>query len=164
VPGKRGVYTSLRARDLSIPTGSRNSSLNRWGDDQTGKLESKLRDAVAGMLVHAEASYRSSREHQHRWRIERRADLLEELYLAQLKAERDRLEKEKQERVHRRLGETEAFRKAETIRAYVASARERASGLCSRDVAAWATGALGVASSIDPLTDGAFLVVIPQEG
>lgn len=152
---------------LAIPTGGRNPPQTRWSDDQTGKLESKLRDAVAGMLVHAEASFRSSREHQHRWRIERRADRLEELYLARLKAEqakRDRLEKEKQERVHRLLGEAEAFRKAEAIRAYVASAQERASGLCTRDVAAWTTWALGVASSIDPLIDGAFLLGIPEEG
>lgn len=132
----------------------------RWGDDKTGKLETKLRNAVAEVLVHAEASYRSTCEHRHKWRIERRADRLNEIYLARLKteqAERDRIERLKQERIARLLGEAEAFQKAETIRAYVARARNRTSANSSDDVERWAEWALHVAASINPVQSGAFL-------
>jgi len=132
----------------------------RWGDDKTGKLETKLQSAVAEVLVHAEASYRSTCEHRYKWRIERRADRLNEIHLARLKteqAERDRIERLKQERIARLLGEAEAFQKAETIRGYVASARNRASAHASDEVATWAEWALDVAASIDPVQNGAFL-------
>jgi hypothetical protein len=127
----------------------------------------RLRSAVAEILVHAEASYRSTCEHRHKWRIERGADRLNEIYLARLKAEqaeRDRIERLKQERIARLLGEAEAVQKAETIRAYVASARNRASTYASDDVTTWAAWALDVAASIDPVESGAFLVDIEQDG
>lgn len=151
---------------LAIPSGHGAAPAIRWGDDETGKLDTKLRDAVAEILVHAEASYRSTCEHRHKWRIERRADRLNEIYLARLKAEqaeRDRIERLKQECIARLLGEAEAFRQAETIRAYVASACDRASAHASDDVTTWAAWALDVAASIDPVESGAFLVDIKQD-
>lgn len=145
---------------LTIPSGRGAVSSIRWGDDETGKLESKLRDAIAEIFVHAEASYRSTCEHQHRWRIERRADRLNEIYLARLRAdqaERERLERQKQDRVVRLLGEAEAFQQAETIRAYAASVRDRPSSHASDEVANWVAWALDVAAGIDPVQSGAFL-------
>lgn len=145
---------------LAIASGHGVPPTIRWGDDETGKLETKLRDVVAEVLVHAEASYRSACEQRHKWRIERRADRLNEIHLARLKAEqaeRDRIEGLKQERITRLLNEAEAFQKAEIIRAYVASARNRASDRASDDVATWADWALEVAASIDPVESGAFL-------
>lgn len=145
---------------LAIPSGHGATLAMRWGDDETGKLESKLRDAIAEVFVHAEASYRSTCEHRHRWRIERRADRLNEIYLARLEAEqaeRDRLERLKQDRIARLLGEAEAFQKAETIRAYVATVRDRPSSHANDEVANWAAWALDVAASIDPVQSGAFL-------
>nr|AGU10189.1 hypothetical protein [uncultured organism] len=90
-----------------------------------------------------------------------RADRLKEIYNARLnaeQAERDRNERLRQERVSRLLDEAEAFRKAETIRAYVAVARDRASDQEERAIAAWADWALDVAASIDPVASGAFLL------
>lgn len=145
---------------LAIPSGRDAASSIRWGDDETGKLESKLRDAIAEIFVHAEASYRSTCEHRHYWRIERRADRLNEIYLARLRAEqveRERLERQKQDRVARLLGEAEAFQKAETIRAYVATVRIRPSSHASDEVADWVAWALDVAASIDPVQSGAFV-------
>jgi hypothetical protein len=146
---------------LAISSGHGSAPSIRWGDDKTGKLETKLHEAVAEIFVHAEANYRSMCEHQHEWRIERRADRLNEIHLARLKAEqaeRDRIERLKQERIARLLGEAEALQKAETIRAYVASARDRASAHASEEVVTWAQWALDVASSIDPVESGAFLI------
>lgn len=145
---------------LAIPSGHGAAPVIRWGDDETGKLESKLRSAVAEIFVHAEASYRSTCEHRHRWRIESRADRLNEIYKARLKAEqaeRERLERVKQDRVARLLGEAEAFQKAEIIRAYVATVRDRPSSQTTDEVANWAAWALDVAASIDPVQSGAFL-------
>lgn len=80
---------------LFIAIGSPHSASRiQWRDDGDGKLETKLRDIVAEVLVHAEASYRSTCENLHKWRIERRANRLEELYVSRLKAEqaeRDRI-------------------------------------------------------------------------
>lgn len=107
---------------LVIPTSHGAAPSMRWGDDETGKLETKLRDAVVGILVHAEASYRSTCEHRYRWRIERRADRLNEIYVARMKhekAERERVEQIKQARITRLLQEADSFQKAETIRTYV---------------------------------------------
>lgn len=146
---------------LAIPSNHGGASSIQWGDDKIGKLETKLRDAVAEILVHAEASYRSTCEHRHQWRIERRADRLKEIHLARLKAEqaeRDRIERLKQERVTRLLDEAAAFQKAETIRAYVASARDRVSAHASDEVATWAQWALDVSASIDPVGNGTFLL------
>lgn len=145
---------------LAISQGHDGAPAIRWGDDTSGKLDTKLRDAVAGILVHAEASYRSTCEHRHEWRIERRANRLSEIHQARLKAEqaeRDRIERLKQERIERLLGQAEAFRKAAAIRAYVAEARDRAGADARDDVAAWAEWALGVAAGIDPVQTGAFL-------
>lgn len=146
---------------LAISSGHGAVPSIRWGDDTTGKLETKLRDAVAEVLVHAEARYRSTCEHRHQWRIERRANRLNEIHLARLKAEqaeRDRIERLKQERIARLLSEAEAFQKAEAIRAYVTSARHRAGAHASDEVATWAQWALDVASNIDPVESGAFLL------
>jgi len=151
---------------LAIASGHGSTPSIRWGDEKTDKLETKLRDAVAEILVHAEASYRSTCEHRHRWRIERCADRLNEIHLARLKAdqaERDRIERIKQERIARLLNEAEAFQKAETIRAYVASARNRASAHASDEVAIWAQWALDVASSLDPVESGAFLIKLAED-
>lgn len=151
---------------LAVSSGHGSAPSIRWGDDKNDKLETKLRDAVADILVHAEASYRSTCEHRHRWRIERRADRLNEIHLARLKAEqaeRDRIERLKQERIARLLNEAEAFQKAETIRAYVASAGNRASAHASDEVATWAQWALDVASSLDPVESGAFLIEFAQD-
>lgn len=63
----------------------------------------------------------------------------------------------KQDRVARLLGEAEAFQKAEIIRAYVATVRDRPSSQTTDEVANWAAWALDVAASIDPVQSGAFL-------
>lgn len=146
---------------LFLAIGSPHSASRiQWHDDVDGKLETKLREIVAEILVHAEASYRSTCENLHKWRIERRANRLEELYIARLnaeQAERDRIEQVKQENVARLAGEAEAFQKAHTIRAYVAAARERSAAQSSDEFENWAEWALGVAASIDPLHGDAFL-------
>jgi len=89
-----------------------------------------------------EVRRRSPCEHRHRWRIEPCADRLNEIHLARLKAERaelDRIERIKQERIARLLNDAEAFQKAETICTYVASARDRMSANARDEVATWET-------------------------
>lgn len=110
--------------------------------------------------MHAEASYRSTCDNLHKWRIEWRANRLEELLVSRLKAEqaeRDRIEQVKQENVARLAGEADAFRKAQMIRSYVAAARERSNTQSGDQFEKWAEWALGVAAGIDPLQGNAFL-------
>lgn len=146
---------------LAILPGYGSAPIVRWSDDTNGKLEAHLRDAVAEIIVQAEASYRASCEGQHQWRIERKAQRIEEIETARRaaeQAERDRIERLKQERMARLLGEAEAFRKAETIRGYVASVRERRSDIDAEAIAKWARWALDIAASIDPVRSGSFLL------
>ncbi len=138
----------------------------RWSDDATGKLEAKLHDVVVEVIVHAEANYRGSCERLHQWRIERKAQRIEEIEAARLKAERaelERLERLKRERVEQLLEEAKAFQKAEAIRDFVGRVRQRYSQSDAEAVEQWARWALDVAASIDPVQDGAFLRRASQE-
>ncbi len=107
--------------------------------------------------------HRDSVLRDHRWRIQRREDLIERRRKEREEAER--LEREliaelERRRVERLLGEAEALRRAEETRQYVARAREANAALPDpmppKELAAWADWAMAQADRIDPVRGGAF--------
>jgi len=134
-----------------------------WQDDTNGKLEDKLDEIAVEVVVNAEVQYRESSARSYQWRVERKAQLEEEVRRQKVEAERReraRLVKLEQHRVDRLLGEADALRKANDIRAYVQAVIE-ANGASSNPVPAdemqqWSAWALSQASRIDPVASGVF--------
>jgi len=51
----------------------------RWEDDSDGKVETKLTQIALEIVISAELRYREGVLHGYKWRVERRAQLEEEL-------------------------------------------------------------------------------------
>ncbi|SCW76291.1 hypothetical protein SAMN02927924_02680 [Sphingobium faniae] len=140
--------------------GSRSWSLS-WADRKGARLESLLTEIVPELFVEAEARYRSSCEAEHRWRVqarEQRIEAIREERERLVRAEQERLEQIRLARIARLLSEADAFRKAQSIRDYVADAAKNAGEAVAReDLERWARCALEIADSLDPVQSGAFL-------
>lgn len=133
-----------------------------WEDRPDDPIEAHLDTIAVRLLVAAELQLREYWQRHHEWRVTERGRLVEEERLAKEQAERE--ERERQERlasarVERLLSQADALEKAETIRRYVARARELASqsGRDLRPVDDWAAWALNIADRLDPVLTGAFL-------
>lgn len=161
---ERPVATPIRLASLS-GWGSRDYSQS-WGDTDGLKLESRIAEIAVEIFVEAEARYRSEREGQHRWRIEAKAQRMENIRLAQereAQAERERLEKLRLARIDRLLCEAGDFQKAQAIRQYVAGATEAAHGPSAEDrLVRWSAWALAVADDVDPVTNGSFMTALDE--
>jgi len=127
-----------------------------WQDGESGRVETKLADVARAILIAAEDHYRSGEVGSYQYRVEERARRLAE-------RERERAESEwraEQARfAHKRAQERSlvklalAYRRAETIREFVAKVRSspRHAEHIERAHGAWATWALEVADALDPL-------------
>lgn len=134
-----------------------------WEDDDNGRLESKLGECAAQILVLGEHSYRSWTARQYEWRLERKATLEKEDERRRTDAEKKAQEQQakiRKDRVDRLLREADDHRRANEIRSYVANVRELCTDQRPGDTAAvsvWAEWALAAADGIDPLVSGRFL-------
>lgn len=129
-----------------------------WQDDKAGKIEKHLKEIVVEIIAAGESSYRASELHRHRWLTKRKEDLIEEKRQKELKAERQRIEKQKQYEqacVDHLLNQANAFRQANEIRAYVKEV-ERANQtsenpMTKQEFDVWSKWALTQADRIDPV-------------
>lgn len=150
---------------LQIPSWRHDAPVREtWEDGDGEKLEDRLEDIVAGLVVAGELQYREWRQRQHEWAIERKAELEEEARRRKEEAERRERERRIQAekaRIERLLNEALALRQATDIRAYVEAVRaanaSAANPLPQEKVETWAAWALAEADRIDPVRSGRFL-------
>ena len=126
-----------------------------WEDSDEGSLDDRLTDILVEMLVGAEASYRNSLLGHREWIIERKAAAEAELKRRKEEAEREARELQEKlarERVSRLLAQAKALDRANQIRSYVESVRERAAetSIARADFDQWAMWACQEADRIDP--------------
>ncbi len=132
----------------------------RYWDDAEGKLEGRLCEIIAAILIRSETQYRHAMHRHREWVIEQKEQLrIEEekrIAEAEQKARERRLRQER-ERVARLMSQAAALRKAETIRSYVEAVRLRALEMPTESATrnSWAVWALAEADRIDPVTSGA---------
>jgi len=138
---------------LSLSRQLRTQIKTSWQDDEAGKLEIKIADIAADLIVAAEASFRQSlieeQEHQaqmRKWEEERRLQRLAEL-------EAQRLEDLKTSGT--------LLARAEEIRALIASVKSAVSAgktsMVPADLAKWERWASAYADRIDPVLSGQVL-------
>jgi hypothetical protein len=154
---------------LEIKAGNKAEQLQYiWKDEPNKKLERQITDIVVTMITAGELHYRLYEFAQREWLIKYKADLIEHTK-QKIEEERQRQEEERrrrdQARIDRLLGEAAALQQAETIRSYVANAREYNKRLphplTDSKFDNWAQHALAQADSIDPILSGNFLSVEP---
>lgn len=129
----------------------------KWEDRPNDPVEGSAFEIVAAILAYAELRYRQRELWRYEWLTERQTSLrqervrkIEEARQAEIKATAE----EKKARVDQLLAESEAYRKAQEIRSYVATIQaERKARSGSEDIRFqdWVSFALGVADSIDPV-------------
>ena len=126
-----------------------------WEDSDAVPLERQLTDITVGILAAGEWSLRWSTIRRHDYLVERKAKAAAELHRraeAAKREERERREKLERDRREQLIAESEAWRRAIDLRAYVAA---RLGMVPTADVEegtrAWAQWALAEADRIDPL-------------
>ena len=131
---------------------SENGAGESWADDESGKLEQKLPQIVAGIIVEGEARFRRGlREAEKRAEQER---------LAEEKRRREQVAELNRERVSSLFKSGELLRQAQDIRALVASVREAivvGTTISEKEVEAWERWALAEADKIDPVRSAQFM-------
>lgn len=158
-----GVRQTLRVE--LAPADDGRSAVRAWQDgDGDEAVERHAREIAVAIVVRGEEQHRTGAVHSHRWRVERRAELIERM--RQEREEAERRERERQaelerRRVERLLGEARALRQAREIRTYVEEVRAAngasAAPLSDAEVDAWAGWALAQADRIDPVRSGTYL-------
>ena len=138
-----------------------------WEDSDEGSLDDRLTDVLVEMLVGAEASYRNSLLGHREWIIERKAAAEAELKRRKEEAEREARELQEKlarERISRLLAQAKALDRANQIRSYVESVRERAAetSIARADFDQWAMWACQEADRIDPVKNGTIVQAIRE--
>lgn len=129
-----------------------------WSDGEDGKLESRLREIGAAIVLAGERQYRKGRQFfyerdacSHQARLDKARQAREE---AERQAREARLLAER-DRVTRLLGQVSARQQAQQIRAYVDEVLASPDAMAGRafdgDRDAWAGWARAVANGLDPL-------------
>lgn len=142
------AYEPLR---LEIP-----ATGDSWADDDSGRIEDRLREIVLKLIVAGEVQFRANAHTAYENACQRRAEM--ERRLAEQRAEAARLAREKAlkaeaERRKTLLRMATDYRAAQDIRAFVeaAIAAFGPDNAQESPTADWVSWALGVADQIDPI-------------
>lgn len=137
--------------------------LHTWQDDETGKLESKLAEIAAALIVSGEQEFRQGlrkdEEEAERARIEREAKE-EQARIERERRRTEKLEEQRRERVEALRESGRRMREASDIRALVLQLGETMAtnpDIDEASFAAWQSWALGEADKIDPFASGQIL-------
>ncbi len=135
-----------------------------WEDTDRTRLEKHLDEVVVALIVSGERQYREGLQRHYEWRVERKAELIEEIRERKAEAERqerERLVQLEKARVDRLLADATSLRRAGDIRAYVDGVRDRRAeeggSVSIDDLEAWSRWALAQAERIDPRRAGRFV-------
>ncbi len=147
---------------LSIGSRCDDCDSNTWEDSDGCRIEKSLREIIERILLTGEIQYREQVQHQYKWKVKRREQLLEEerqrIFEEKRLAEELRIQQEN-ERVERLLSEATALQQAGTIRAYVKAIQEKSADIDAtiEEIDKWSKWALEQAERIDPLKSMSFL-------
>jgi CRISPR/Cas system-associated endonuclease Cas3-HD len=171
--GRRGGKAEIRGRSaerlrFAIRGGyGSEGDIRVWEDSAEARIELRMPEIAAEIVVQAELNYRAHCIRMHEWRVEQKAHLLAEREQRRIEAERkekERVEALARERIERLLTQAEALRKADAIREYVLRVEERISvsdvSISAGELAAWKVWALATADEIDPVVSGEFRIPI----
>lgn len=164
-----GSKVSKETLALSLHHSNSEETRITWQDSDDTKVEAHLTEAAVEIVLTAEVHYRESAARQHRWRVERKAELEEEERQRLLEAERAEMERVKrlgQARIDGLLNDATAFQQAGQIRMYVKSITLSQSSLGTtptEDLDRWSQWALAQADRIDPAIGEKFLAAIREE-
>ena len=159
--------TPLTAKEpltLLVPSYQRSDDIRAaWADTENEKLEGRLTEIAAELVVLAEVLHREGAERHHAWLVERKAD--HERRLAEetaARAEAIRLRDERFVAAKREMliGHARDLDHARTLRRLVEDVLEHKGAEAGPDVAAWAAFVRAEAHRLDPLNDDRFLQVM----
>jgi hypothetical protein len=135
----------------------------RWQDEDDSRLEEQIEEIAVSLIVAGEWLHRASIWGHYEYRRDRQQELKEQIGQRNEEAarkERQRLEKVEADRRNQLIAETEAWRQASDIRAYIEAQLTRrkasAEGEARTALETWASWALAEADQIDPLFREAF--------
>ncbi|KHL24117.1 hypothetical protein PK98_15655 [Croceibacterium mercuriale] len=137
------------ATPLILQTKDQDGPSLSWQDDATGKLETRIAQIAADLIVAGEQAFRIGLRKAEEWADERR-----------LQREKERLawvEKRNQQRLTDLRQSGELLRQAEAIRALVATVEQHLSGTATVNgvtLSQWRQWALGEADRVDPVLSG----------
>jgi hypothetical protein len=160
-PNRHGEWSTRPGKadtlQLAIVDGSSEKPKRTWSETSERKLDDQLTEIVVELIVQGEIDYREGARRLYEWRIQRKAELEEEVRKRKAEAERkarEQLIKEEREAREALLTQARALRDAGDIRTLVAAVTAQARNLGSEEAAKdWASWALAVADRIDPLTN-----------
>lgn len=129
-----------------------------WSDDDDGKLETRLLEIAAAIVLTGERQYRRGRQFFYEMDVHSREERVEKARQAHEEAERQAREQRLQaerDRVTRLLAQVSARQQAQQIRAYIDEVLSSPDAVAGRafdgDRGTWASWAHSVADQLDPL-------------
>lgn len=133
-----------------------------WTDHREDRLESQLSTIVSEVVLAAEVQLREDAIRFHRWRVERKAQVEEQVrkeQIERLRLEEERQAKLQQARVQSLLDAADEFRRAQEIRDYVERVGARldpSNSVRHEQYREWSAWALAQADRIDPALRSTF--------
>jgi hypothetical protein len=155
---RRAPQTGERLRlDITGHSPEHESPSRTWRDDAV-PLENHLSEIIVGILLKAEEDTRRSAIQSYEWKVEDRVRKAKEARAALQRAEAERAAQviaAAKARLTALMDGADALDRADRIRRYVASVRERAiahsEAINTASLERWATWALAEADAIDPV-------------
>lgn len=142
-----------------------------WDDSREVPLEESLQEIVIGLIVAAEIQVRVAELQQHEWRVERKAELIDEARKREEEAklkERLRLQRIEKARIEHLLDDAMSLRLANDLRAYIQAVQlanvESAEPVPDDEMAQWVAWASAQVERIDPIHTRAFLTPVEDPG
>ena len=140
----------------------------QWEDRDGCPLEDQITDVIVGMAVAGEHLQRRWLEQKAAWEKKRKEE--EERRACEQKAEAEWHERERLTAMEKAildalLADAAAWRDADTIRAYVAAARNAAAGRADKSAFEdWTRWALAEADRLDPISSGRIFGKLDKDG
>lgn len=157
---ERDQTTSQRLRFAIVRSPSNLQPEMSLDDAPHRPLENRISEIVVAIFLAAERDYRASAACHREWLIRRKEEArikIQKIAEEKQRQEQERLAEEAKQRVDRLLAEAADFHRAQTIRDYVASVRQRLFPVKPEHFAKWETWALEQAEHIDPVSNGMLL-------
>lgn len=141
-----------------------------WDDSET-PLEESLREIVIGLIVAAEMQVRVAELQQHQWRVERKAELIQEAKKREEEVKRKELllrQRLEKARIEHLLEDAMSLRLANDLRAYIQAVqvanRESPEPVPDDEMEQWVAWASAQVARIDPILTRSFLTPVEDPG
>lgn len=142
-----------------------------WDDSRDAPIEHSLQEIAVGLVVAAETQVREAEQHAYAWRVERKAELIEEARKREEEAkERDRLRLRRLERARTEqlLDGAMRLRLTNDLREYIQVVQQTNAALPDsvppEEMAQWVAWALEQLRLIDPILTRSYLIPVEEPG